>query len=158
MIVYHYTTRDCAVQIINSGSIIPATANVPDSEKPVVWFSSNKTWEQTANKALRLPNGSTRSLTFPEMVRFQLVRFAMPSDTLLTWPQIIESAGISDDMAAGLSRAARKQGAKPSEWFGSLSPVPVGGLLMETYQSGAWRHRPTSASALHRRRPMPLPG
>ncbi|WP_395117723.1 hypothetical protein ACFCQI_14185 [Rhodanobacter sp. FW102-FHT14D06] len=139
MIVYHYTIRDCATAIINSGSILPATAGVPVGEKPVVWFSSNKTWEPTANKMILHPSGLLRSLTFPEMVKLVLVRFAMPSDTLLTWPQIIEATGVSDDMVTGLKRAARKQGAKPSEWFGSLSPVPVEGLVMDMYQGGAWQ-------------------
>ena len=49
-VVYHYTIKEHLDGIIRDGRIARARTGVPPGEKPVVWFSRNTVWEETANK------------------------------------------------------------------------------------------------------------
>src|SRR5262245_17530639 len=57
-LVWHYTTTQCLVKILTDGYLKPATAFVKPPEKPVVWFSTNQDWEETANKLGQTTDGS----------------------------------------------------------------------------------------------------
>ncbi len=141
MNAYHYTTRRCALAILHSGFILPATAHVPDNETPVVWFSRARTWEPTATKHLVSSLGG-RGATFPEMVRIGIARFAVDADRLLTWPETCDAANITPDTAAGLVRAGRKQGSNPRDWCGSLKPFSVADVLRtQTFDAARNRWR-----------------
>lgn len=48
MVVWHYTTFSRLTRILLTGEIRPASAGVPEGERPIVWFSRNPVWEETA--------------------------------------------------------------------------------------------------------------
>lgn len=136
---YHYTTCQHASAILKSGFILPSTLHVPAGEKPVVWFSRNRTWEPTASKGLMDPRtGWSRTATFPEMVRVGIARFGMDADLLIPWGGLPAAAGMGRAVVEGLVRAGRKVGANPRDWFASLDPVPITGMVMDIYENGAW--------------------
>jgi hypothetical protein len=141
MTACHYTTRDCALAILQSGFILAATAYVPENETPVVWFSRARTWEPTATKHLVSSRGG-RGATFREMTRIGIARFADDADRLLAWPALCEAANIAPATAVALACAGRKQGANPGDWCGSLDPVPMADVLrIETFDAerNTWR-------------------
>lgn len=133
MNVHHYTTRHIADAIRQSGTILPATAYVPPGEFPIVWFSRAKTWEPTASKAVANESGHTRVLTFPEMVKVGIARFTVDAASLLPWPDLWRTANMEHTMALALERTARKQGANPRDWFGSVEPVALSCVLRVEY-------------------------
>jgi hypothetical protein len=56
-LLWHYTVRPHILSILSDGVIKPATAFVSRRERPIVWFSSNQNWEQTANKSAAMEDG-----------------------------------------------------------------------------------------------------
>lgn len=141
-IAWHYTTSEQARAIVASGEIRPATAGTPEGETPVVWFSTARTWEPTASKGVMTPNG-IRTLTFPEMVKVGIARFAVDIDAinLLPWPRLRVAANITSEMADSMARAGRKAGANPRDWWGLLRPLRLDECLrVERFvpEQGAW--------------------
>ena len=65
--VWHYTILDAFRSILRDGFIKPATQFVPPGERPVVWFSSNPVWENSAAKGVT-EGGRRRTATFDEHV------------------------------------------------------------------------------------------
>ena len=63
---WHYTTGQKAKMIFESGELKPTDAFIEAQEKPILWFSKNQEWEQTANKMLAGPGGTLRQLTTDE--------------------------------------------------------------------------------------------
>ena len=134
MNAYHYTTLDRAHLILMSGELLPATALVPDGERPVVWFSRQRTWEPTASKALRDPRtGLQRTLTFPEMVKFGIARFRVDTSILMPWPELRAASGMTEAVAVALARAGRKQGANPRDWYGHVGALPLSNVEAVEY-------------------------
>ena len=126
MSAYHYTTLDRAHLILLSGELLPATAFVPDGERPAVWFSRQRTWEPTASKALFDPRtGLQRTLTFPEMVKIGIARFRVDTSILMPWPELRIACGMTEAVAGALARGGRKQGANPRDWYGYVGTLPL---------------------------------
>jgi hypothetical protein len=143
MIVWHYTTIEYAVMIRAAGKIVRATAGVPVQEQPIVWFSKNRAWEPTASKGFLNPSGASRTATFPEMVRVGIARFGVNESELLPWKVLWPAANIAESTAKALERAARKLGARPLDWFGSLADVPVDQVVsVEFYSGDRWQPVP----------------
>src|SRR5262245_30228238 len=65
--IYHYTIGHRLVAIVNEGIIKPATAYVPEGERPAVWFTINPNWDETATKLYQEDDGSLRICTREEM-------------------------------------------------------------------------------------------
>ena len=126
MNAYHYTTLDRAHLILLSGELLPATAFVPDGERPAVWFSRQRTWEPTASKALCDPRtGLQRALTFPEMVKIGIARFRVDTSILMPWSELRVACGMTEAVAGALTRAGRKEGANPRDWYGHIGAMPL---------------------------------
>ena len=130
-----------ARRIIRDGLIKPATAGIDPGEKPLVWFSSNSVWEQTANKGIRSLSGGRRSLSFTEMVYMGgLCRIGVAAETApLSWKQLRSTGAIRPATARALERVADRNGASRLEWY--ASPVPVASdkwLSIELYEAGRW--------------------
>lgn len=136
---WHYTVGSRALQIRETGFIMPATAYVPEGEIPVVWFSTRQHWEPTANKAT-VENGERRSLTFAETIDRGGggYRFGLSPTRLIPWKQLVDEAQIRPEMAAALIRAAKRSGADPMFWYGAFEPVPIGECIIERLQDNVW--------------------
>jgi hypothetical protein len=139
LIAWHYTIGLRAQQIRESGFLMPATANVPEGEIPVVWFSTRQYWEPTANKAM-MKDGQRVSLTFAETIEKGGggYRFGLPAARLVPWTRLKDEARISREMAAGLIRAGKRAGADPEFWYGALEPVPVSNCAIERLEGNFW--------------------
>lgn len=141
-IVWHYTTGELFRLIVESGELRPATTYVPENERPIVWFSSNKNWEQTANKALRNNDGTVRSLDRDEMAALGggLVRIGVHPETAPhDWHALKELSRMSSKMAQGLYKSAIRKGSRPGEWRGTFEPVPrEKWTAVEVYQNNEW--------------------
>lgn len=145
-LAWHYTTGSHFLAIVESGRILPATAYVSGRERPIVWFSTNQQWEQTANKMWRRPDGKLQpTTTRGENYKLGggLVRFGLPARNLTPWPKLGRKAGISRSMARALEFAAHDAGADPSEWSGCFEPVDVRDCVVEALSdSGQWERVP----------------
>lgn len=127
MLVWHYTTYDRLERILAAGEIRPATAHVPPNERPIVWFSRNPVWEETATPALRDSSGRTRKATRDEMKRVArgMVRIGVDSSTApFDWYQLKRRSGMKARIARGLEDAALREGSSSRDWCGTFDPVP----------------------------------
>jgi hypothetical protein len=142
LIFWHYTTGKNFEAITRDGLIVPATAGVPKREKPIVWFSSNQYWEQTAGKMLKLQDGTLVKLTMEETCKFGrgLVRIgAAPETAPHDWVALKRLGRMSKRTARGLWAAGIKDGADPAEWFGTFDSVPrEKWKAVHLFQGGTW--------------------
>ena len=142
LMAWHYTTGEKFAGILRAGCIQPATANVPEHERPVVWFSLNPHFEETARKGKIDPVTRERGRwTVAEMRELcgGLVRLGLPARSLLTGEALRRKARISSDMWRTLVKIGIQQGADPAEWFGIAGAVEL--ALCEVQQmddAGQW--------------------
>lgn len=124
MIAWHYTVGLHSVDILRGGFIKTATFRMPEGEKPIVWFSTRQNWEPTATKAWKRDGNL---MTVPQMIERAngVWRFGLSAAELLPWKSLQGAACMELDVAHALTRAARKIGADPFFWYGSLEPVAV---------------------------------
>jgi hypothetical protein len=155
-ILWHYTTGKNFQSIFKDGRILAATAGVPKREKPIVWFSSNGYWEQTAGKLLRMPDGTLMKLSMEHHTQKLcggLVRIGVaPSTAPHDWPTLKRLSGMSSKVARSLWSAGINDGSHPSEWFGTFDPVPQEKwTAVQVFQVGAWEPVavPWAVSAVH---------
>lgn len=136
LIAWHYTTTDRFQSIEAMGLLLPATAGVPDTERPVSWFSVNQHFEPTAAKGfIDAATGQRRTATIAEMVDLAggLVRLGMPARELLTGEALRRKARISNSNWAALCHAAAQCGAMPSQWFGFVGAVDLTRCTIEHF-------------------------
>lgn len=143
LMAWHYTTTDRFKSIEAMGLIHPATAGVPENERPVCWFSVNQFFEPTAAKGvIDAATGQRRTATIAEMVEGAggLVRLGMPARELLTGETLRRKARISNRTWATLSHAATQCGAMPSQWFGWIGAVDITRCTIEHFNpvTSAW--------------------
>jgi hypothetical protein len=138
---YHYTVKLRLDSILADGLIKCATEGVFGGERPAVWFTTNPTWEETANKAV--DNGFGReSLTrdqthevFEGLVRIAVADETAPHD----WNAYRRLSGVSPKMANALRTLAYRAGSKLGEWFISFEPVPRDlWLAVEIWDGEKW--------------------
>lgn len=136
---WHYTTVRDFRKIAESRVLLPATAGVPAGEEPVIWFSVNPDWEQSACKMKMSPEGR-QSLTKDQTRVFcrGLVRLGYPKRHLVPWPAIATKASMSEESRIALEKAGRIMGADPGEWLGHLEPIPLRLLTVEIERDGIW--------------------
>lgn len=139
---WHYTVLQHIIQIDNDGVIKPATAGVPQDEKPIVWFSTNQDWEPTANKCAVNGDGLIIDLNKEqtEMLGGGLVRIGVDAETApYDWRALKELSGMSGRIAQGLYDAAIACGARPGDWWGTFDPVPRSKwTAAEVFKNGSW--------------------
>lgn len=125
MLAWHYTPGVRFKGIVDAGFIRPAVAGVPENEKPVVWFSLNPYFEETARKIFTDGRGNQRVLLMEETRSLGegLYRLGVAPKSLLTGEALRMRARIKRETWAQLSARARAIGSDPSSWFGSLTPV-----------------------------------
>ncbi len=141
-LLWHYTTGQCSIGIIESGVIRVATEKVPASERPIVWFSSNQEWEPTSTKYIITPDGSSRSLSKDELEEGGngLVRFGVTQRTAkLDWTAIKRLSGMSRSTARHLKVKGRRLGSQPEWWFGSFDSVQRSEwVAIDVLDEGQW--------------------
>ena len=126
--LWHYTTVNRALQIVESGVIKPATAFVPKGEKPAVWFSSNQFWENSCNKGILDPTQptGTRTATKEEMILLGdgLARIGVaPRIAPYNWEELKKRRGINPQIARKLASMGKKDNYDSSEWRVSFDAV-----------------------------------
>lgn len=140
-LVWHYTVGQKFALIVDDGWLRPATAFVAAPEKPILWFSGNQDWEETANKMFKPPDGPLRFGT-KETTRDLgggLVRFGYRRDRLHPWPKIARKARMNAKTMASLEAAAREAGGIPAEWYGTTRPIPLSQIKwVEVEEDGKW--------------------
>lgn len=131
-LAWHYTTGDKFVSIMESRELRPATAYVPDNEKPILWFSTHPYFEPTARKTWEDASGK-RLLSVPELFKMGggLVRFGFPKRMLLRGTALQQAANTSSAIWAGLKAVGRGQGGNPDDWWGCLESVSVKSCVVE---------------------------
>jgi len=139
---WHYTVGLKMEQILRSGVLLPATAGVPDWERPAVWFSTNRVWEQTANKMYFDARGvrhlGTKQTT--EKYAHGLYRIGVAKETAPhDWATFRKLSGIKRMQARLLEKSARKAGASSEQWRVSFEPVPASmWVAVERWNGAAW--------------------
>jgi hypothetical protein len=130
--IYHYTTADRFMQILEAEEITPATARVMPPEIPAVWLSTAPVWEGTATKGI-IEDGIQRSATLAEMIQScgSLVRIEIDPRQVRAIPplKLRESLRIPKSTFDGLTRAAQSMGANPMEWRAVAGPIPASAWL-----------------------------
>ena len=141
-LVWHYTHADAFQKIMASGVIActdPIFLGI--GEQPVAWFTTNQFWEETVRKVYKADN-SPLGMTQMLEAGIDLYRIGVePGSAPLTWDEIVEQAHIARKAAHAMRSVGKRWGAKPSEWRGSLTPVPrERWLAVQTYDRSkrAW--------------------
>lgn len=146
-IVWHYTVGEHLEDIVAEGWIRLTMVEVPENERPAVWFSSNPQWEVTANKRWREDDGTARELNREEthergggLARIAVSIATAPHD----WLAFQRLSGIEERHAKKLASEGFKRGASWKEWFVSFDPVPrEKWLAVEVWDGNAWQpHAP----------------
>lgn len=118
---YHYTVGFWARLIIEEGVIRPTDLHVGPGEKPAVWFSTNPTWESSANKARNGEIGMTATARCGRGI----YRFAVAPETAPhNWETYVRASGVSPHGERQLRRGAKKMYSNHREYFVSFDPVP----------------------------------
>ena len=128
LMAWHYTTADRLQGIQSTGLLLPATAGVPATERPVAWFSLHPRFEPTAAKGLiDATTGQRRTATLAEMLAQGggLVRLGMPARELLSGDALRRKARISNATWRQLCAAAVQCGSSPQHWFGFVGAVEM---------------------------------
>jgi hypothetical protein len=140
---YHYTVGKYVTEILRVG-IKPATAFVPKSERPIVWFTSSEQWEGTANKGI-VGHGVNRTLTRDETERMcgGLYRIGVRDDMLGLHPfqRITNESRQHPAVTDSLVSIAIEAGSNPDrDWFGTFHTVdPVEFAAVERWDGTNWQ-------------------
>src|SRR5215470_12868715 len=141
--IFHYTVGSCYFRIYQDRGILPETVSVPDGERPAVWFSTHRMWEETANKGgWDEHTGEVVRLTRDEtakrgggLVRIEVAAATAPH----RWKDYLRLSGVPLAHARGLERAAREWGANVYQWRVTFDPVPMHQwLTVEVFSATAW--------------------
>ncbi|MBI5277358.1 MAG: hypothetical protein HY854_12950 [Burkholderiales bacterium] len=133
--VFHYAPGIYLPKILSSGHLRPSNAGAPH-ERPVLWFSSNPVWENTANKLFRNADGSVHRMSFCEQREsFGCVRFRLPGDDerLLSFRAAMARANARRHDVRTLEVIGMLQGATPGQWFGTLDAVDLADVEVEAF-------------------------
>lgn len=137
-VAWHYTVGLRFESILQDGFILPATAYVPETERPLVWLSTHTVFEPTARKLIGAPGGKPRIASLVELARLGggLVRIGYPCRSLVPWPDIGLLARMDRKTRRLLQESASRQGANPSHWWGSLEPLALAAGVIEAMDGG----------------------
>ena len=124
--VWHYTTMSKLDSILMDQQLRPSTVGLIEDESPILWFSTNEQWEETANKLAQIKGRATTLTQRETFEKFGgLLRFGIKANhpKLVAWPEIGNQAGTPAALQRSLEQTAIAKGSKPEEWLGILSPL-----------------------------------
>ena len=126
-LAWHYTTGEKFLKILEGGYLLPADSYLTPGERPILWFSRNQFWEETANKRWQNRDGTSIGLTMLETHQLGngLVRFGVLPSRLIEWPKLASKARMPVNLARALETSAAELGGNPAEWLGSLKKIRV---------------------------------
>jgi hypothetical protein len=141
--VYHYTPGTSLVDILESGIIKLATAEISPREIPVVWLSTNEEWEYTVFKGVR-SNSVVLHLHAEELEKRWGRGRILISPEVEVCPWAIHRKQTPPRVARGLERSARQLGAKPDEWYVAYKPIERANWIRAEYKDdkGRWKDFP----------------
>lgn len=141
--LWHYTTGEKLLLILESKEIKLTPAGLTKGERPVGWFSTNPIWETTCNKGWRnKTTGEIRTLTKEEtedksngLVRIKVKPDVAPYD----FEDFKRKSKIPKAVAKGLEIVAYQVGSNPKQWRVSFKPVPQSEWLdIEVWDGVKW--------------------
>ncbi len=143
--LFHYTVGTRLSDILCDGEIRPATAGVPDGERPAVWLTYFPDWEPTATKAhliggVRVP-GTRESNA--HMGGF-LARIEVdPAGAPVEWSDFVRLSGIAPKVAAAIVGTAAAQGSCAGDWRMNFDPIrSERWVAIEIWTGLAWESLP----------------
>jgi hypothetical protein len=132
--VFHYTGWERFQGICIDGEIRVATKHVPPGVKPVVWFTTNPDWEETANKPVVRRDGSlseplNRHALWEHGYNPIRIEVDPKKASLSSWNNYKKNSGDSMDMLKSLEKTAKQMGSNPKQWLVSYENVPVDAIV-----------------------------
>lgn len=131
--VFHYTILERYQSIFNDGEIKVATKFVPVGVKPVVWFTTNPDWDETANKGAAMDDGSFKTLNRQSMWEMGVHPIRIEIDptmvSLRSWNNYKKNSGDSKEVLKGLEKTAKQVGSNPKLWLVSYESVPIRAII-----------------------------
>jgi hypothetical protein len=135
MIAWHYTTGEKFERIARSRELRPPSVSFNPPERPILWFSLNQFWEQTANNAYRQDDGTIVELDMQATLEIGrgLVRVGvMATDSRLhRWPELGEKARMSEAVVEQLIRTGVEKGSNPEDWAGMFTSVRLAECVID---------------------------
>ena len=65
-------------------------------------------------------------------------RLGYPAEKCIPWPLLAKKARIPPRIRIALERVGREDGANPSDWCGTLHPIPLADLIVEVFDVKNW--------------------
>jgi hypothetical protein len=122
-LLWHYTIIPRFLKILKCSYIDVSTKGVVAPQLPVVWFSADQWWERTV--MFHIEDGPVLDLRQMFLKQIFAIRVGvLRKSAPITWPDLRWRAWIGEESANHLLNVAAKMGASPSDWYGSLTPVP----------------------------------
>jgi hypothetical protein len=134
--IFHYTKGIYQPSIMAHG-LMQSAVMLAKGEKPVLWFSTNRHWENTvfAIDAPTLGAAHQRMLLDGGLARIGCDDSVAP----YRWKELREIASIPQKLAMRLYASAISVGSRPGEWRGTLESVPPEQFrLIEVFDGQAW--------------------
>lgn len=142
LILHHYAPCIYLPSIIETGTLFTSNAGAPD-EAPLLWFSSNQQWEQTATKIAGDAYGTNlRLLTFAEQWRMMgCCRFSIPAKAkrFMHWNDACQAAGMRRNKKRKMESSGRDLGADPAEWFALAESLGIDELEFSVFSGTNWK-------------------
>lgn len=142
MKLYHYTIGTKLPLILNDGFLYLTPRHPKHPEKPVVWFSSNAEYENTALKVGIDPiTGQASVMTLSQLHEGGqgIYRFVFDDVDAYQWDILKGQARIPSKIRKRLIRRATEIKANPSEWYGVLHEVSVSAARLELLTNNGWQ-------------------
>ncbi len=150
-IVWHYTNALGFMGISDRWEVRVSTTDVPDSEIPVAWFSSNQMIEKTiVETAWSRSDGSMirpKNAKEYRILGMGLYRVGVPMAQTTRYADLLKKAKIGLVRRKTLEKTAKTVGATPFEWYGVLSSVTIDDdACIQTFDGEKWIMLPRASA------------
>jgi hypothetical protein len=141
--VWHYTVGTPLAAIARSGRLVPTAALMQEprlGKQEILWFSRNQQWDPSASKDEGLGQARQALSRTALHTRFGLYRFGLPAldARLVPWPTVTRVAEIDVPAAMTMVATGLRCGAAPTDWLGTLMPIPLTDLRFEAWTGQRW--------------------
>jgi len=121
---------------------VPDKKSLRLKEKPIMWLSSNPTFEKTASKII-MKNGVAKLCNMEETEKYcnGLYRFVFNEGDLegvLSWPRVAVEARMPEKVKQRLIKRGKKAKVDPRQWFGVLNNVDILSVKLEKRVGKKW--------------------